>query len=71
MSVTKMKLGQIKVDCVFYNVKKNIRVPMTQVFSNEEYANNWIEHLKMQDDVVWIEAYKQTKHGEQMILYWW
>lgn len=42
-----MKLGQIKVDCVFYNVKKNVRVPMTQVFGNEEYANNWIEHLKM------------------------
>lgn len=66
-----MNIGQIRVDCAFYNVEKNVRTEMSQVFNNEEFADKWIKHLKKEDDILWIEAYKKTSYGEEMILCWW
>ena len=66
-----MNVGQIRVDCVFYNVEKNVRTPVSQVFANEEHANKWVEHLKTEEDILWIEVYKKTKNGEQIISCWW
>lgn len=66
-----MKLGEIKVECVFYNKKKNIRIPICQIFKNEVYANEWVEWLKEQDEIVTLTMTKQMGYGEEVMLYWW
>ena len=65
-----MNIGQIRVDCVFYNIEKNVRVPMTQIFDNKANANCWVAWLKKQDEIVLIEVYKQTQHGEMLTECW-
>ena len=66
-----MKIGEFKVECVFYNKKQNIRIPMCQIFSDKANVDCWVEWLKNQDEIVTITVTKQTKYGEETILYWW
>ena len=66
-----MKVGEIKVTCVLYDKKKNIRTPLCQICSDEAYANRWVEWLKVQEETVSITVTKQTEYGEILVLSWW
>lgn len=66
-----MKVGEIKVESVFYNEEENKRTPICQIFKSEHRANTWIEWLKTQEDVISITATKQMEYGEEVFLCWW
>lgn len=66
-----MKVGEIKVTCVLYDKKKNIRTSLCQIFSDEVYANHRVEWLKVQEETISITVTKQTEYGEILVLSWW